>query len=149
MSDETLAKRVASRWIAAQADDEEPHDPSNGVLFKWQYDSLTDKSAWKGYRYRLYTWTWEAANYADQDEPDDWGDNKLHGPEMTLDEVVDAIGKSPFKWEEWIDKSAGSFQSKVKKTKKTVTQGIAEIARVDGKPLTYEEREHIEDKLKL
>jgi len=146
----SLVKRVVARWVAAQADDEDgPHDPTNGVLHKWQYDSLENKSAWKGYAYSLAVWTWDAATYEDQDEPNDWGDNKKHGPLMTLDEVLEAVGKAPFKWGEWTDSSKESFQSKVKKTKKTVTQAIVNIERVDGKRLSYEEREHIEDKMKL
>lgn len=67
-----------------------------------------------------------------------------------MDEVLEAVKKTPFSWSgEWIDAADGSFQSKVKKTKKLVTQGIAAVERVDGKPLTYEERRHIEYTLKL
>ena len=151
MSDE-LVKRVASRWRAAVQDDEdEPHDPSNGVLDKWQYDSLTDKKAWKGYLYSASQWTWDAAHYEDQDEPDSWGDSTKHGPLMTLDEVLTALDKLPVKWSEWIaiEEHGGQFQSTVKKTKKAVTQMIASIERADGKRLSYDERQHIGRQLKL
>lgn len=144
-----LTKRVIARVTAATEDDDGPHDPKDGVLQQWQYDALEDKSAWKGYRYSLATWEWAAENYEDQDEPDSFGDSTRHGPLKTLDEVLAVLKKSPFKWGKWIAKSDGSFQSGVKKTKKSVTQGIVDIERVDGKPLSYEEQEHIEDALRL
>lgn len=144
MTDE-LVRRVAARF--ASDEDDEPHDPSDGVIYKWQLDSLADKSAWKGYTYKLSVWTWDAANYEDQDEPDDWGDQKKHGPELLLEDVLKKLDAAPFKWAEWVD--GEMFQSAVKKTKKTVTQAIAMIERLDGKPLSYEERKHIERELKI
>jgi hypothetical protein len=133
----------------ASEDEDEPHDPSNGVLHKWQLDSLQDKHAWKGYQFSVTTWTWAAEVYEDQDEPDDWGDSSKQGPTMTLDEVLEAIDKAPFKWSKWSGSEGGSFESTVKKTKKIVTQGLAEIERLDGKLLSYEERQHITRTLKL
>lgn len=136
-----------SRSGASVGSDDEPHDPREGVLYDWQYDALQNKSAWKGYFYRLSEWSWNAATYEDSDEPDSWGDDKTHGPYKTLDEIVAIMARSPFKWEKWF--SHEEFQSVVKKTKKTVTQGIATISRVDNRPLGYEERKHIERALKM
>lgn len=139
------AHKVASRWLRAQ--EEEPHNPSEGVLDNWQLEALADKSAWKGYRYSAAQWTWKAENYEDADEPDDWGDQTKKGPVMTLDEVLEEVSKTSQRWDSWIDQDA--FQSKVKKTKKDVTQIIINVERVDGKPLSREERKHIERKLRL
>jgi len=140
------------RKIASQQDDiNEPHSSSNGVLDKWQLDSLQDKHAWMGYQFNVSQWIWDAAVYGDQDEPDDWGDNgtgriSWSGPVMTLDEALEAISKAPFKWSTISD---GTLESRVKKTKKIVVQGIARIERLDGNSLSYDEREHIKYILKI
>jgi hypothetical protein len=135
-----------------EPDADEPHDPSRGVLHKWQLDSLQDKQAWRGYQFSVAQWTWnDAASYTEQDEPDDWGDGgtgriQWQGPIMTLDEVLEKMARLPFKWStfnEW------GLESKAKKLKKTIVQGHARIERLDEKPLSYMELEHISDTFRI
>ena len=144
-----LTKRIVARWLRAQDDEEEEEftDPSNGVITEWDYENLQDKSTWKGYRYKLLVWTWAAEYYESQDEPDDWGDNRYHGPVLVLEALIEKLKKASSKWDEWF--SEDSFQSVPKKTKKTVTQVIVQLERMDHKPLSWEERQYITKQLRL
>jgi hypothetical protein len=150
----SLAHRVAYRYSTQQDERDEPHDPSNGVLDKGQLDSLQDKHAWRGYQFSVAQQIWnDAASFEEGNEPDDWGDGdtgrvQWKGPLLTLDEVLEEIAKTPFKWSAWITKGY-SFDSKPKKLKKTVVQGQGHIERIDGKSLSDEEREHITYTLRL
>jgi hypothetical protein len=130
--------------------EEEHHDPNDGVIDQGDYDFLSDKKSWLGYKYYIAIWRWDAANYENQDEPDDWGDNTYIGPILTLDAVLAALSQTPFKkWQDWITIEDGSFESIPKKSGKFVIQGVANIERVDGKPLSYAEQKYIQTKLKF
>jgi hypothetical protein len=139
-----LAPKVAQRF-AAQQDEDEIRSLADGAPYESDLAvfSSEDRPHWKGYDLILHH-----AFYSPEEWDDGDTDNRKQenaGPFLSLEALLKHLGPLKFEWLE-----DGTLGGKPKKERKgTVTQVDAVISRKDSKPLAYEERKFLRDKLKL